>query len=157
LRHNKLKKYRNTKQFFLMLQVMLRVARFFLCAWYQNRKKCTKLTQNVLNGHKISQMSIKYSKWPQTISTFSNLRPSQIYPNRDFWFENKPSGNPCYAELYLSRLVWQWWVWIKTRFQTRIFCSQSCLILKAVCSQSRWIINQDWNLHLKEAPETISS
>jgi hypothetical protein len=20
-------------------------------------------------------------------------RPSKIYPNRDFWFENKPSGN----------------------------------------------------------------
>jgi hypothetical protein len=23
-----------------------------------------------------------------------NRRPSKIYPNRDFWFENKPSGNP---------------------------------------------------------------
>jgi hypothetical protein len=26
--------------------------------------------------------------------TFSNLRPSKIQPKRDFWFENKPSGNP---------------------------------------------------------------
>jgi hypothetical protein len=32
-------------------------------------------------------MSIKYPK-------FLNLRPSQIYPNWDFRFENKPSGNP---------------------------------------------------------------
>jgi hypothetical protein len=28
-----------------------------------NPKKCTKLTQNVPNGHKISQISINYSKW----------------------------------------------------------------------------------------------
>jgi hypothetical protein len=36
----------------------------FLGALYQNWKKCTKWTQNVPNGHKISQISIKYSKWP---------------------------------------------------------------------------------------------
>jgi hypothetical protein len=28
------------------------------------------------------------------MQTFSNLRPSKIYPNWYFWFENKPSGNP---------------------------------------------------------------
>jgi hypothetical protein len=28
------------------------------------------------------------------IPTFSILRPSKIYPNWDFGFENKPSGNP---------------------------------------------------------------
>jgi hypothetical protein len=28
------------------------------------------------------------------MSTFSNLRPSRIYPNWEIWFENKPSGNP---------------------------------------------------------------
>jgi hypothetical protein len=27
---------------------------------------------------------------------FSILRPSKIYPNRDFCFENKPSGNPAF-------------------------------------------------------------
>jgi hypothetical protein len=26
--------------------------------------------------------------------TSSIARPSKIYPNLDFWFENKPSGNP---------------------------------------------------------------
>jgi hypothetical protein len=26
--------------------------------------------------------------------TSSIARPSKIYPNWDFWFENKPSGNP---------------------------------------------------------------
>jgi hypothetical protein len=57
-------------------------------------EKCTKCIQNVPNGHKISQISIKYSKWPQNIYTFSNLRLSKIYPNWDFWFENNPSGNP---------------------------------------------------------------
>jgi hypothetical protein len=28
------------------------------------------------------------------ITTFSIPRPSKMYPNRNFWFENKPSGNP---------------------------------------------------------------
>jgi hypothetical protein len=46
----------------------------------------TKYTQ----CHKISQRSLKYSKWPEKIST----RPSKINPNWDVWFENKPSGNP---------------------------------------------------------------
>jgi hypothetical protein len=51
-------------------------------------------TQNVPNGHKIPQISVQYSNWPLNILTFSNLRHSKIYPNWDFWFENKPSGNP---------------------------------------------------------------
>jgi hypothetical protein len=56
-------------------------------SWYMipTLEKCTKWTQYVPNGHKISQMSIKYKKWPKNISTFSNLRPSKIYPNWDFW------------------------------------------------------------------------
>jgi hypothetical protein len=32
-------------------------------------------------------MAIKYTH-------FSNLMPSKIDPNWDFWFENKPSGKP---------------------------------------------------------------
>jgi hypothetical protein len=32
-------------------------------------------------------MVIKYTK-------IFHTRPSKIYPNWDFWFENKPSGNP---------------------------------------------------------------
>jgi hypothetical protein len=28
------------------------------------------------------------------IPTFPLTRPSNIYPNWDFWFENIPSGNP---------------------------------------------------------------
>jgi hypothetical protein len=34
-------------------------------------------------------MIIKYKK-----QTFSFPRPFKIYPSWDFWFENKPSGNP---------------------------------------------------------------
>jgi hypothetical protein len=30
----------------------------------------------------------------QNTPTFSILKPSKIYPNWDFWFENIPSGNP---------------------------------------------------------------
>jgi hypothetical protein len=35
----------------------------FLGTLYQNRKKCTKWTQNVPNGHKTSPVSVKCSKW----------------------------------------------------------------------------------------------
>jgi hypothetical protein len=39
-------------------------------------------------------MPVPYSKWPQNIQIFTSSSPSKIYPNFDFWFENKPSGNP---------------------------------------------------------------
>jgi hypothetical protein len=38
-------------------------------------------------------MPEKYSEWSYNITTFSIPRPSKLYPNWDFWFENKPSGN----------------------------------------------------------------
>jgi hypothetical protein len=58
--------------------------------------------KNTPDEHKMYQMVIKYpkcpyikySKWLYNVSTLSHLRPSKIYPNWDFWFENKPSGNP---------------------------------------------------------------
>jgi hypothetical protein len=34
--------------------------------------------------------------------TSSIARPSKIYPNPDFWFENMPSGNPAVAPLPLD-------------------------------------------------------
>jgi hypothetical protein len=40
------------------------------------------------------QMPEKYSEWSFNITTFSIPRPSKFYLNWDFWFENKPSGNP---------------------------------------------------------------
>jgi hypothetical protein len=39
-------------------------------------------------------MAVKYYEWSKNIPAFSFPRPSKIYPNMDFWFENKPSGNP---------------------------------------------------------------
>jgi hypothetical protein len=79
-----------------------RVARFFLVhdtktgknvpdeyKMYQMNTKCTKWAQNIPNRHKIFQMAIKYINIFQT-KALQNL----IYPNWDFRFENKPSGNP---------------------------------------------------------------
>jgi hypothetical protein len=60
-----------------------RVARFFLVHDTKTGK----------NEHKMYLMVMKYSKWPQNMSIFSNLRPTKIYPIWDFWFKNKPSGN----------------------------------------------------------------
>jgi hypothetical protein len=35
----------------------------------------------------------KRTKRPSNIPALSIIRPSKIYPNWDFWFENIPSGN----------------------------------------------------------------
>jgi hypothetical protein len=43
---------------------------------------------------KISKLAGKYTEWPLNIPTSSVARPSKIYPNWHFWFENIPSGNP---------------------------------------------------------------
>jgi hypothetical protein len=39
-------------------------------------------------------MAIKCTKWSYNLPTYSILRPSKIYQNWDFWFENVPFGNP---------------------------------------------------------------
>jgi hypothetical protein len=48
-----------------------------------------------------SYMATKYIKWTEKgqtainyIPTSSIERPSKIYPKKDFWFENGPSGSP---------------------------------------------------------------
>jgi hypothetical protein len=59
--------------------------------------KCTKWPYNVPFGRKIDNMVIKI---PSSIA-----RPSKIYPNWDFWFENIPSGNTfCYRKNWLRLL-----------------------------------------------------
>jgi hypothetical protein len=40
------------------------------------------------------QNVVKYTKWSLNIPSSSISIPYKIYPNRDFWFENKPFGNP---------------------------------------------------------------
>jgi hypothetical protein len=57
-------------------------------SWHNIPKlgKIYQLTTTLPNDHKIYLMAVKYSKWECNIPTISNLRPSKIYPNRDFWF-----------------------------------------------------------------------
>jgi hypothetical protein len=57
-------------------------------------EKCTKehkMVKKIPNVRKIFQMAIKNVH-------FSNLTPSKIFPNWNFWFENKPSGNPVWLQ-----------------------------------------------------------
>jgi hypothetical protein len=70
--------------------LQIRVARFF---WYKIPKQekiyqittnYTKCTRNITKDHKMDQVSIKYT----------NIFHCKTLPNLDFWFENKPSGNP---------------------------------------------------------------
>jgi hypothetical protein len=41
-----------------------------------------------------------YTKWTWNMPTSSTSRPSRMYPNLDFWFENIPSGNPASFRLH---------------------------------------------------------
>jgi hypothetical protein len=59
------------------------------------RKKYAKLPQNIPNVHKIYQKTKKWTKNPQNIATPSIAIPSKIYPNFEFWFENKTIWQPC--------------------------------------------------------------
>jgi hypothetical protein len=45
---------------------------------------------NIPNGHNIYIPT----KWSWNLPTSFITKPSKIYPNWDFWFENMPSGNP---------------------------------------------------------------
>jgi hypothetical protein len=42
----------------------------------------------------LKQNDDKIYQKAKNVSTSSIARPSKIYPNRDFWFENISSGNP---------------------------------------------------------------
>jgi hypothetical protein len=52
--------------------------------------KIYQMTTKVPNGHKIYHLAVKMAI---KIPTSSFARPSKIYPNWDFGFENTPSGN----------------------------------------------------------------
>jgi hypothetical protein len=58
--------------------------------------------KSIPDEHKMHQMVIKfpkclyvkYSNGQKVYQNFHNIRASKIYPNWNFWSENKPSGNP---------------------------------------------------------------
>jgi hypothetical protein len=52
------------------------------------RGKTYQIATKFLTGHKIYQMAVIYSKWSWNVPTFIIPRPSKIYQNLDFWFEN---------------------------------------------------------------------
>jgi hypothetical protein len=56
--------------------------------------KCTIWLRNFPNSHESIPKGPNIPNGKIPVLTFSHLRPSKIYPNWDFWFENKPSGNP---------------------------------------------------------------
>jgi hypothetical protein len=66
---------------------------------YRKTIKYTKWTQNIPNDHKIDHMATN-------IPTFSIARPSKIYPNWTFGFENMPSGNPVVSQ-GAKRFFWK--------------------------------------------------
>jgi hypothetical protein len=74
----------------------------FLEKIYQNEGKCTKLPRHY-------QLAIKYTKLQQNIPNdhkifqYFPVWPSKIYPNWDFVFENKPSGNPVWDSIRVTR------------------------------------------------------
>jgi hypothetical protein len=77
----------------LPTQCSIQGCQIFLDTIYQNGGKYHFATK-LLNGYNMYQMAVIYSKCPKNITAFSITRPSNSYPNCNFWFENMPSGNP---------------------------------------------------------------
>jgi hypothetical protein len=86
---------------------LLQGCQIFLGTWYQNGKKCTKCIQNVPNGHKISPITIKYSKWQLNIciNTFQS-RALQCVPKLGF--------------LVAKQTIWQPWTVTAIRGTIRV-------------------------------------
>jgi hypothetical protein len=57
--------------------------------------KFTKCPQNIPKGRKIYRMAKKYT-------VIFRFKTFPIYPSWDFWFENKPSGNPAQGDQVLE-------------------------------------------------------
>jgi hypothetical protein len=52
--------------------------------------------------HQKSKMTIKFTKWVLNIPSRHKMyrqSPSKIYPNWDFWYANKPPGNPAFQSI----------------------------------------------------------
>jgi hypothetical protein len=66
---------------------------------YQMTTNYTKRPYTIPNDRKISQMVMKCTNIP---------RPAKIYPNWDFWYEYKPSGNPWqgHPRILSGLMVW---------------------------------------------------
>jgi hypothetical protein len=79
----------------LILLYGVQGCQIFLDSMYQNGEKFHRIATELPNGLKIYKLAVLYSKRLNNMSTFSNSRPSKIYPNCDFRSENIPSGNPC--------------------------------------------------------------
>jgi DNA-directed RNA polymerase subunit M/transcription elongation factor TFIIS len=61
---------------------------------------------NIPKRRKNIKWTEKFTKRPQNKPTSSTARTSKIYPNWDFWSENKPSGNPdCVTQSQSADLV----------------------------------------------------
>jgi hypothetical protein len=87
--------------------VLNRFARFVLVQTYQIGKKI------ITNYHKLDQTAINYSKWPQNTpyghKIYQHLPfkgPPKFAHIWDFWFENKPSGNPGFEHIQKSLHCW---------------------------------------------------
>jgi hypothetical protein len=57
--------------------------------------------KNITNDHKLYQSAINCTKWPQNFPNGRKIYQHLPFKGRpkfaqiwDFWFENKPSGNP---------------------------------------------------------------
>jgi hypothetical protein len=51
--------------------------------------------KNITNDHKLYQTAIKCTKWPKNFPNgHENKALKKFTQICDFWFENKPSGNP---------------------------------------------------------------
>jgi hypothetical protein len=85
----------------------------------------TKTEKHVPNDTKIYQIAVKYTKWPQNIpKTLSIPRPSKIFPNWDFWYENTSTNWQLWLLPLLNKHVYKTAKEILHFLQSRNFFNQ---------------------------------
>jgi hypothetical protein len=104
---------------------------------YQNWERLTKWQQNVPNGCKLFPMGIKF------IKKISIPRPSKIYPNWDFWYANKSSGNP---DVGINRIILRFWRELSHPFWREIWTLDLFLLLRRRLTEYKATVNASRHL-----------
>jgi hypothetical protein len=80
------------------MEILIKGCQIFLVTTYQRVENIPHHSKAYLHRYTLAIKYVKGQKYPndKNITTFSIPKPSKIFPNWDFWYENIPSGNPGY-------------------------------------------------------------
>jgi hypothetical protein len=108
-------------------------------------EKCTKWTEYVPDGHRTSQMYVKYYKWPfiNYISIIQSEALQKFTQIGIFGSKIKPSGNPCVKDV-IKRY---WWTLIRwSRLFRRLVMLLGCWRRQGIEIYVDYVGHGPWNI-----------